>query len=112
MQGVRKGALFLCLADSVFVPILKLTVAIFATVQYNIPCASIRGGLSEWSIVRHSKCRVPKGTQGSNPWPSARRNALSFTQNEGAFFYPVLWIHIVFLNDIFLFLTISHAKGA
>ncbi len=103
MQGARKGALFLYLADSVFMRILKLTVAIFATVQYNIPCASIRGGLSEWSIVRHSKCRVPKGTQGSNPWPSARRNALSFRPNEGAFFYPVLLIHIVSLNYVFIF---------
>lgn len=31
-----------------------------------------RGEMSEWSIVRHSKCRVPNGTQGSNPCLSAR----------------------------------------
>ena len=29
--------------------------------------------MSEWSIVRHSKCRVPKGTQGSNPCLSAKQ---------------------------------------
>ena len=46
-------------------------IAFFFNFQYNIICANILGGLSEWSIVRHSKCRVPKGTQGSNPWPSA-----------------------------------------
>ena len=36
---------------------------------YNFQCG--RGELSEWSIVRHSKCRVPKGTLGSNPRLSA-----------------------------------------